>query len=53
MGQFRFGRFDFSFRLFKRRTDEPALSGIKLEPNALLEGDDNLDIPTFLRKQAD
>jgi hypothetical protein len=27
--------------------------GEKLEPNSLLDGDDKLDIPTFLRKHLD
>jgi cell division protein FtsZ len=35
---------------FKRRAGE---GGEKLEPNALVEGDDKLDIPTFLRKHVD
>ena len=28
-------------------------TGEKLEPNSLLDGDDKLDIPTFLRKHLD
>ncbi len=35
---------------FKRRGDEHQE---KLEPNALVDGDDKLDIPTFLRKHLD
>jgi cell division protein FtsZ len=38
---------------FRRRGDEPAGEGEKLEPNSLLDGDDKLDIPTFLRKHLD
>jgi cell division protein FtsZ len=35
---------------FKRRSEEPGLGTVKLEPNTLLDGEDNLDVPTFLRK---
>ncbi len=38
---------------FRRRGEEPAGEGEKLEPNSLLDGDDKLDIPTFLRKHLD
>jgi len=39
---------------FRRRGEDagPA-EGDKLEPNSLLDGDDKLDIPTFLRKHLD
>ncbi len=40
---------------FRRRGGEGAAleDGEKLEPNSLLDGDDKLDIPTFLRKHLD
>jgi cell division protein FtsZ len=39
---------------FRRRADDSELAdGEKLEPNSLLDGDDKLDIPTFLRKHLD
>jgi len=39
---------------FRRRGDDASLAdGDKLEPNSLLDGDDKLDIPTFLRKHLD
>jgi cell division protein FtsZ len=38
---------------FRRRGEEQASETEKLEPNSLLEGDDKLDIPTFLRKHLD
>ena len=38
---------------FKRRGEELSEDGGKLEPNSLLDGDDKLDIPTFLRKHLD
>jgi len=39
---------------FRRRGEETELAeGEKLEPNSLLDGDDKLDIPTFLRKHLD
>jgi cell division protein FtsZ len=38
---------------FKRRGEEIDSAGERLEPNSLLDGDDKLDIPTFLRKQID
>jgi cell division protein FtsZ len=38
---------------FRRRGEEQASDTEKLEPNSLLEGDDKLDIPTFLRKHLD
>jgi cell division protein FtsZ len=38
---------------FKRRGEEIDSGGERLEPTSLLEGDDKLDIPTFLRKQID
>jgi cell division protein FtsZ len=37
---------------FRRRGDEAGVDE-KLEPNSLLDGDDKLDIPTFLRKHLD
>ena len=36
-----------------RRRGENAGEAEKLEPNSLLDGDDKLDIPTFLRKHLD
>ncbi|MDO8432434.1 MAG: cell division protein FtsZ [Candidatus Binatus sp.] len=36
-----------------RRRGEAGVDGEKLEPNSLLDGDDKLDIPTFLRKHLD
>ena len=39
---------------FRRRGEDTQLAdGEKLEPNSLLDGDDKLDIPTFLRKHLD
>src|SRR5579862_4107052 len=39
---------------FRRRGEDSGLAeGEKLEPNSLLDGDDKLDIPTFLRKHLD
>ena len=39
---------------FRRRGEDAGLAeGDKLEPNSLLDGDDKLDIPTFLRKHLD
>ena len=39
---------------FRRRGEDSGLAdGDKLEPNSLLDGDDKLDIPTFLRKHLD
>jgi hypothetical protein len=39
---------------FRRRGEDGGLAdGEKLEPNSLLDGDDKLDIPTFLRKHLD
>ena len=39
---------------FRRRGGDAGLAeGDKLEPNSLLDGDDKLDIPTFLRKHLD
>jgi len=39
---------------FRRRgTDMEALEDEKLEPNSLIDNDDRLDIPTFLRKHLD
>ena len=39
---------------FRRRGEDAGLmEGEKLEPNSLLDGDDKLDIPTFLRKHLD
>jgi cell division protein FtsZ len=38
---------------FRRRGEEGLADGEKLEPNSLLDGDDKLDIPTFLRKHLD
>ncbi len=39
---------------FRRRGEDVGLvDGEKLEPNSLLDGDDKLDIPTFLRKHLD
>jgi cell division protein FtsZ len=39
---------------FRRRGEDSELAdGEKLEPNSLLDGDDKLDIPTFLRKHLD
>src|SRR5208337_3559366 len=39
---------------FRRRGGDAGLAeGEKLEPNSLLDGDDKLDIPTFLRKHLD
>ena len=38
---------------FRRRGDEKGVDNDKLEPNSLLDGDDKLDIPTFLRKHLD
>jgi hypothetical protein len=38
---------------FRRRGEEGLAEGEKLEPNSLLDGDDKLDIPTFLRKHLD
>jgi cell division protein FtsZ len=39
---------------FRRRGEDAELAeGEKLEPNSLLDGDDKLDIPTFLRKHLD
>jgi cell division protein FtsZ len=39
---------------FRRRGGDASLAdGEKLEPNSLLDGDDKLDIPTFLRKHLD
>ncbi len=38
---------------FRRRGDELSADSEKLEPNSLLDGDDKLDIPTFLRKHLD
>ena len=39
---------------FRRRNEDSELNeGEKLEPNSLLDGDDKLDIPTFLRKHLD
>jgi cell division protein FtsZ len=40
---------------FRRRGGDAAAleDGEKLEPNSLLDGDDKLDIPTFLRKHLD
>ncbi len=46
----------FDIPTFKRRSEEAGHNSavaVKLEPNQLLDGDDNLDIPTFLRKHAD
>jgi len=39
---------------FKRRgAADNAAGAERLEPNALLDGDDKLDVPTFLRKHLD
>jgi len=39
---------------FRRRGEDSGVAeGDKLEPNSLLDGDDKLDIPTFLRKHLD
>ena len=39
---------------YRRRGEDAGLvDGEKLEPNSLLDGDDKLDIPTFLRKHLD
>ncbi len=39
---------------FRRRGEDAGLAdGDKLAPNSLLDGDDKLDIPTFLRKHLD
>jgi cell division protein FtsZ len=38
---------------FRRRGEDPGAESEKLEPNSLLDGDDKLDIPTFLRKHLD
>ena len=38
---------------FRRKGDGTLEEGEKLEPNSLLDGDDKLDIPTFLRKHLD
>jgi cell division protein FtsZ len=38
---------------FKRRGDDNENGSERLEPNSLLDGDDKLDIPTFLRKHID
>ena len=39
---------------FRRRGEDAGLvDGERLEPNSLLDGDDKLDIPTFLRKHLD
>jgi cell division protein FtsZ len=38
---------------FRRRGEAGLAEGEKLEPNSLLDGDDKLDIPTFLRKHLD
>ncbi len=35
---------------FRRRAEDTDFGNEKLEPNSLLDGDDKLDIPTFLRK---
>ena len=35
---------------FRRRAEDADYGAEKLEPNSLLDGDDKLDIPTFLRK---
>ncbi|MGO9453696.1 MAG: cell division protein FtsZ [Candidatus Binataceae bacterium] len=35
---------------FRRRNDDGDFGSERLEPNSLLDGDDKLDIPTFLRK---
>jgi hypothetical protein len=35
---------------FRRRAQDADYGAEKLEPNTLLDGDDKLDIPTFLRK---
>lgn len=37
---------------FKRR-GEPDVASERLEPNSLLDGDDKLDVPTFLRRHTD
>jgi len=38
----------------RRRGEDAGLAdGEKLEPNSLLDGDDKLDIPAFLRKHLD
>jgi hypothetical protein len=37
---------------FKRRGEAAAIDE-KLEPERLMEGDDKLDVPTFLRKHPD
>ncbi len=38
---------------FRRRAEDKGIDNDKLEPNSLLDGDDKLDIPTFLRKHLD
>jgi len=38
---------------FKRRGEEGGVGGEDLQPSTLLDPDDKLDIPTFLRKQID
>ena len=38
---------------FKRRGEDTGNGSERLEPNSLLDGDDKLDIPTFLRKHID
>jgi cell division protein FtsZ len=35
---------------FRRRAEDSDFGSEKLEPNSLIDGDDKLDIPTFLRK---
>lgn len=42
---------DLDIPTFKRRSEEPVYSMVHLEPSHLVESEENLDIPTFLRKQ--